>query len=124
MVGQQVSMETYVHPVHTCVSRVRMRYLLPAPVNQSFLQLFPSSQVVINAFSRMVPGAKDHFTINNGSLHISGVIGESRLSVTYARRDEALVSALCELENFLTRAGFGHVTYGPITRDRADSHAQ
>jgi hypothetical protein len=96
-----------------CASKVRVHYLLPAAVTRDFLELFPDAQVSVQEFSRLVRGAKDHFIIlRSERLRAAGVLGESRLVVTYGKpQEERPEEEISAFEARLTRAGFGPVEY-------------
>ena len=94
-----------------CASKVRIHYLLPEPLPDVFRELFPGAEVRVDAFSRLVRGARDHFAVSRpGVFHASGVVGEPRLVVTYGKPGGAPpVQAIEEIEGALTGLGLGPI---------------
>ncbi len=71
-----------------CARKIQVEYHLPFIIQEASLEVFGGLEVKINRFSKTVRGAKDHFVLTDeSSLLISGVIGESRLQVTFWKDD-------------------------------------
>ncbi|MBI2566910.1 MAG: hypothetical protein HYV63_07770 [Candidatus Schekmanbacteria bacterium] len=92
-----------------CANKLRIHYDLPAPVLASLGDYFPDAEVTVDAFSRLVQGAKDHLVIQRaGVFRAAGVIGEQTMVVTFGKpggdRPDGAVS---DFELGLSRAGFG-----------------
>jgi hypothetical protein len=82
-----------------CAHKVRVHYLLPQPLTPDLTQAFPEAEVRLDAFSRLVAGARDHLAfVSEGHYHAAGVIGSQRLVVTYgkplASRPQATIDAV------------------------------
>ncbi|HEB54589.1 MAG TPA: hypothetical protein ENI87_15165 [bacterium] len=94
-----------------CAHKLRIRYLLPTPVEASFLDRFPDCEVELQRFSQFVVGAKDQFTVRCEQLwRVAGVIGNNELTATFgkphgAAEAEELVAAF--------EATLGEV-FGPV----------
>jgi hypothetical protein len=96
-----------------CASKLRVHYILPRPLSHAFLSLFAESEVSIQAFSRHVPGARDHFTVvQRGAMRAAGALGDNKLVVTYGKAGGIEHEACREaLEGKLSAAGYGRVCY-------------
>src|SRR5262245_36161808 len=96
-----------------CARKVRVHYHLPAPLTEAFFAHFPEAKVSVQRFSASVVGAKDHFTIvQEARLYVAGVLGESRLVVTYGKSAwQWSPREIDAFESRLTAAGFGPVEY-------------
>lgn len=69
-----------------CARKVRVHYFLPRPICRELLEGLPATTLRLDEFSRTVQGAKDHFRVSAGSRwSATGVIGDSRLIVTYGK---------------------------------------
>jgi len=105
--------------VHTldCATKLRIHYLLPSPLPDAFRARFPGARVTLDAFSRLVAGARDHFTVSRPAVfHASGVVGEARLVVTYGKPNgDPPVEAVAEVEAVLVALGLGPVVTVPAT---------
>lgn len=110
--------------IHTldCATKLRIHYLLPAPLPDAFRTSFPGAKVTVDAFSRLVAGAKDHFSVSRpGLFRASGVVGEARLVVTYGKpTGENPVEAVAEVESALVALGLGPVV--PVRGSRTRLH--
>jgi hypothetical protein len=94
-----------------CAKKVRIHYLLDAPLSPDFLQLFPDAECSIQRFSSFVVGARDHFTVvKQNRLHVAGVMGEARLVATFGKSAWQWSPAeIDEFEARLVAAGFGEL---------------
>lgn len=104
-------MPTRAFEVLDCASKVRIHYLVEAPLSGQLFQLFPDAEVTVEEFSRRVAGAKDHFTIvGGGRFRAAGVMGGDRLVVTYAKAGAARPEdAIAAFEARLCAAGMGPI---------------
>lgn len=97
-----------------------MHYFMPVPIDDALLALFDDAQVEVQFFSKFVKGAKDHFTVTGTDFHASGVLGENRLIVTFAKLDpDADPVCISAFELRLTRAG----NWGPIERPELEQRS-
>lgn len=72
--------------VHDCARRVRVRYTLPHPLDESLGEHFPRGEVTLQPFSKLVAGARDHLTITvGGGLLLRGAVGDNELEATYGK---------------------------------------
>ena len=96
-----------------CAKKVRVHYLLPRWLDESFAELFPDAQVTVQRFSRFVNGAKDHLTVTcDDRFRAAGVLGASRLVVTYGKTAWQWSPAeIVAFEARLCDAGYGEVRY-------------
>jgi hypothetical protein len=96
-----------------CAYKLRIHYVLPTAITESFLSHFPEHSATVHRFSSFVRGAKDHFTlVREGRVHISGVFGDTKLVVTYSKAK--VKSCAAEMESLaatLQRSGFGKVQF-------------
>jgi len=79
-------MAIHAHETLDCASKVRIHYLLTQPITLQQLQIFPPETLSVQAFSKQVKGAKDHFTISlNLNTRVTGVIGEMKIITTFGK---------------------------------------
>lgn len=69
-----------------CAHKLRVHYVLPDPLAQALCARFPDADVRVDAFSQLVQGAKDHLRFGRKhAFEAAGVLGETRLVVTYGK---------------------------------------
>lgn len=96
-----------------CANKVRIHYLLAQPISNQLFEHFPSADISIQAFSKQLEGAKDHFTLTIGTrVRATGIIGELKLVVTYAKAKQQKSSEDIEyFERCLCEAGYDRIEY-------------
>jgi hypothetical protein len=96
-----------------CASKVRIHYLLAQPLDSGFLARFEGASLRIEAFSKIVAGAKDHFTLEwAGAARATGVIGERKIVVTFGKVDLTRpVQTIAQFEQRLARLAQDTVVY-------------
>jgi hypothetical protein len=72
-----------------CHQKLRVHYRLAQPVTLERLKDFGEYALSLNEFSKIVAGAKDHFTLSKPTVRACGVVGEEKFVVTFAKTDEA-----------------------------------
>lgn len=67
-----------------CIDRAKFRYTLPMAVPPAFLDQFGDAQVVIRAFSRITPRARDLFSITKpGCFRCDGIVDGNEMTVSF-----------------------------------------
>ncbi len=96
-----------------CATKLRLRYLLPQPVDLGFLQGIPEGQLQIHEFSKFVAGALDHFKLLVADEYlVTGSLGGRVLEITYWKeRDSVADRSLRMVEKIFEAAGMGSVKY-------------
>ena len=89
-----------------CAHKLRVRYLLPRPLDRELLESLGPGELRVQAFSLKVQGARDHLALidEERNLRAAGVDGEGLLTVTFGKLGrEAHEGVVADFESLLVQ---------------------